>query len=111
MGWIQRFLREKAVRPERRREGRYRVFSNVEAAGVPNPWTRQLLQLADGRPASEIAEAVSREHSAAGPLSSELGVNSHLMRRSVYESLHNMASLGLVRLEPMESTAQPVHCR
>ncbi len=110
MGWTSKFFKRSDFRQELRHEHLYRVFRNVEPANVPNPWTRKLLQLADGRPATEIAETICGEPHVWGPLASELGVRSPLMRRSVMESLASMASLGLVRFEPAEADkkANPV---
>jgi hypothetical protein len=110
MGHLHKLFRKESAR-DARRQREYRVFRIVDPASVPNPWTRRLLQLADGRPAMEIAEAISREPHTLGPLTLELGVGSPLMRRGVYESLADMVSLGLVRFEPMESVTQPTFCR
>jgi hypothetical protein len=104
MGWADRFLRGKVLRE--RVHHQHRAFRNVEPASAPDPWSRRILQLADGRTVTEIAEAIAREPQLWGPLAMELGVSRHLMQRSVYESLYAMADLGLVRLE----SAEPTRC-
>ena len=111
MGLIDKFFRERGFKRDLRHVDLYRVFRNVEPDDVPNPWTRKLLQLSDGRPVLEIAQTLSRDHQMWGPLASELGPQSPLLHRSILESLAGMASLGLVRLEPMEPMSQPTPCR